>query len=299
MRALITSTTTNAASSTQMLADLAPQLLQHRMLVPNLASASAYTRATGASTSKSLTASAASLVRRLPRGHDAAPPTSISLAIRERANELLQLPIPMVPGPSNPSDAVSLLTGFRATAPSSNAARLKRRRRRAGLSDENAPLTPQLAIEARPPTERPVGRRQSAIGLGTPKKHGRRKSLAFTTNANGGEATLPDMSREELELEVAEILQDQANLEVRKVRSSLRSIGRPANVAQVLLSSEIGDVDRKIAALETVRAELRRGLLGLREEHLALEDERAFACLSGLRHLSARSRGDSRTSQHA
>lgn len=167
-----------------------------------------------ASTSRSLTTSAASLVRRLPRGYDYAPATSISLAIKERSNDLLRMP---VPGPS--TDGVSLLSGFKATAPSSNAARLKRRRRRAGIAAEEdlANSVERLTIEA--PKDRP-GRRQSAIGLGTPKKAGRRKSLAFAVvNGSEGTASPPEMSREELESEVSDILQDQANLEVRKVRA--------------------------------------------------------------------------------
>lgn len=42
------------------------------------------------------------------------------------------------------------------------------------------------------------------------------------------------------------------------------------------MNGEIGEIEAKIAALDTVREGLRRGLLGLREEELELEDERAF-----------------------
>lgn len=46
---------------------------------------------------------------------------------------------------------------------------------------------------------------------------------------------------------------------------------------QSLLSSEIEEVSGKIAALETIRADLEQGILKLREEDLELVEECAFA----------------------
>ena len=43
---------------------------------------------------------------------------------------------------------------------------------------------------------------------------------------------------------------------------------------QTIISKEIEDVDRKIAALDVIRSDLKRSLLGLREEELELADER-------------------------
>ncbi len=41
-----------------------------------------------------------------------------------------------------------------------------------------------------------------------------------------------------------------------------------------MLNGQIGEVEQKIAELDAIRDGLKRGLLGLREEELELEDER-------------------------
>lgn len=43
---------------------------------------------------------------------------------------------------------------------------------------------------------------------------------------------------------------------------------------QAVLNGQIGEVEQKIAELDAIRDGLKRGLLGLREEELELEDER-------------------------
>lgn len=40
------------------------------------------------------------------------------------------------------------------------------------------------------------------------------------------------------------------------------------------MNGQIGEVEQKIAELDAIRDGLKRGLLGLREEELELEDER-------------------------
>lgn len=48
---------------------------------------------------------------------------------------------------------------------------------------------------------------------------------------------------------------------------------------QALLNAEIDQIEHKIADLDVIRQDLRRGLLGLREEELELDDERELSPL--------------------
>lgn len=51
---------------------------------------------------------------------------------------------------------------------------------------------------------------------------------------------------------------------------------------QAVLNGQIGEVEHKIAELDAIRDGLKRGLLGLREEELELEDERKQSCIPSL-----------------
>lgn len=145
------------SGATQILADLAPQIMQHRILnspafVPGASSGAGAlggSAGNGALTTRGL----ASLSRNrgrllLPSGRTT---TSTELHILEHIDELLSLPIPPSPPSSSTlqaqaqaqaqaiaaqnSDDVSLMAGFRATLPSSLSSthKMARRRKRAGL----------------------------------------------------------------------------------------------------------------------------------------------------------------------
>ena len=274
-------TTRDTASA---VADLAPQLVQRNLLEPtatvsrSLQSSSTSSPMTllGRGPTRWLTANATRPSGSTPRARD--------LVIRERVDELLALPIPVV-GPSHSSTSddgraiVSLLAGFQATAPSAGESRAQRRRRRAGLVEAHLGLEDgaALGLKARGDRargllsadlhdglddDRPGARRQS--GMGSAKK-GRRKSLAIglggpSLPVGQSDATVvPELSRDELEREVADILRDRANIDVRRG----------------VLAHDIEEVDRKMAELDAIRQDLKRRLLGLREEQLELDDERA------------------------
>lgn len=264
-------------------AELAPQLVQ-RNLIDSTATVSRSLQSSSTSSpmtllgrgpARWLSASATRPSGSTPRARD--------LVIRERVDELLALPIPDA-GPSHAGASddgraiVSLLAGFQATAPSAGESRAQRRRRRAGLVEAHLGLEDgaALGLKARGDRargllsadsldglddDRPGARRQS--GMGSAKK-GRRKSLAIglggpSLPAGQSDAAVPELSRDELEQEAADILRDRSNIDVRRG----------------VLAHDIEEVDRKMAELDAIRQDLKRRLLGLREEQLELDDERA------------------------
>lgn len=285
LRAIVGAASQSTRDTAAAVADLAPQLVQRNLLEStatvsrSLQSSSTSSPMTllGRGPTRWLTANATRPSGSTPRARD--------LVIRERVDELLALPIPDVgPSHSGVSDdgraIVSLLAGFQATAPSAGESRAQRRRRRAGLVEAHLGLEDgaALGLKARGDRargllsadndgiddDRPGARRQSAMGSA---KKGRRKSLAIglggpsLPDGQSDATAVPELSRDELEREVADILRDRSNIDVRRG----------------VLAHDIEDVDRKMAELDAIRQDLKRRLLGLREEQLELDDERACA----------------------
>ncbi|KAK4703317.1 hypothetical protein P7C70_g2902, partial [Phenoliferia sp. Uapishka_3] len=265
---------------TQILADLAPQLLQTRIL----GRSNFNTR----DSSNSIGSTSSSLRGRL--GWTSTPKDSTSIYILERVDELLQMDVPPAPFELSPPagaarnsrnsiefpapDAqVPLIRGFAATTPAAQMARLERRRKRAGLGEQALGLEGKLGLKARGDkargllaadgeddvTELGINRRTS--GAQGKKRRTHRKS------DSGG--VVPDeieLSPEELVKDGQAVEQDMSNVSVKRA----------------LLNGQISEVDNKMAALDAIREGLRRSLLALREEELELVDE-----LSGIQELMA------------
>ncbi|GAA5986014.1 hypothetical protein JCM10908_006371 [Rhodotorula pacifica] len=235
---------------------------------------------------------------------------STQLYLRDRVDELLGLPIPAAPfsfasaaaaaaassssslnggtlsleaPPPRHDDPVPLIQGFRATIPAAQASKAERRRRRALVSERALGLGSgnKLGLRQRGDRARdllaggsglggisefgePEGEEEGAFGAEPPtigrRSKARRKGAAEPGSSAAGaveSGALPLESRADLEKDAKEVEGDMNNVAVRRA----------------LLNGQIKDVEGKIAALEKVREELRRGMLGLREEELELEDE--------------------------
>ncbi|GAA5885686.1 hypothetical protein JCM16303_003114 [Sporobolomyces ruberrimus] len=209
------------------------------------------------------------------------------LYIRDRVDELLRLPVPPAPfqfssslPPSPPSssstgltieappppradEVVPLIQGFQATIPTSNQARFERRKKRALESEQRLGLKNGGRLGLRERGERARG----LLGNSTIKEEeegeggemlriGRKASSSTPTTEKGGVSVVPP-SRIELEGDLKAVGKDMNNVAVRRA----------------LLNSQIRDVEVKIKELEVIRDGFRKGLLGLREEELELEDE--------------------------
>ncbi|GAA5945477.1 hypothetical protein JCM1841_006372, partial [Sporobolomyces salmonicolor] len=287
-----------------LLVDLAPSLLSSssRLLHPSnltahqasLSSASA--TSTASSTSQSLRRKLSFLRSGLHAGNPGRPgwaEVGTQLYIRERVDELLRLPIPAAPfpfsgspapasrpgqktiePPPRPEDPVPLYAGFKATIPTSQASKLERRKRRALLSEQALGLEGgKLGLKERGDKARgllgaadkidefgQVFGGEDSLRIGRKPRLSRRKrnaSLASSLSSSSNLASDPPASRLELEADATAVEGDMANVAVRRA----------------LLNGQIRDVEGQIAKLEEIREGLRKGMLGLREEELELEDE--------------------------
>jgi division protein 1 len=204
------------------------------------------------------------------------------LYIRDRVDELLKLPVPPAPFqftsntlPSSPTtssstlaleapppradETVPLIQGFQATIPTSNQARFERRKRRAIESEQRLGLKNGTKLGLKERGERARGllgnvREEQGIEGEGDLRIGRR------TLSDGKEkttTTTTTSSRNDLEGDLKAVGKDMNNVKVRRA----------------LLNGQIRDVETKIKELEIIRDGFRKGLLGLREEELELEDE--------------------------
>lgn len=292
-----------------LLVDLAPNLLSSstRILHPSTVAAhqASLTSSSHAQAARVNSAAAAHSLRRklsflragLTLGRPNQPLQSWSdlgtqLYLRDRVDDLLALPVPAAPfslssssaspaagpgahaaaleaPPPRPDDPVPLLQGFKATIPAAGVPRAERRKRRA-LRSERA-----LGLEGPPGAAGArllgAGGETGADGLpltigrrsrGRKTMHGLAGDDAASAASGSGSARSsrePLESRAELEGDAVEVARDMSNVAVRRA----------------LVNGQVRDVEEQIAKLNKVRDELKRGLLGLREEELELEDERA------------------------
>ncbi|GAA6043873.1 hypothetical protein JCM8097_001205 [Rhodosporidiobolus ruineniae] len=230
---------------------------------------------------------------------------STQLYLRDRVDDLLRLPVPPAPfplstslpstssstaaggaieaPPPKPDDPVPLYAGFRATIPAASAPKAARRRRRALLSERALGIEggEKLGLKERGERARGLlggldgegaagefgelgtgGEGDDGLHIGRRSK-GRASKKKSKSRAGDPSALLSDPtsgpleSRQELERDASEVSRDMANLAVRRA----------------LVNGQMRDVEERMRALGEVRDELRRGLLGLREEELELEDE--------------------------
>jgi division protein 1 len=198
--------------------------------------------------------------------------TSRDLEVVEATPELLSANIPS-------SDAsmpdVSLLQGFKATTPSSERAKLRRRKMR---HVETAPLRlKQMQLTARglllddSYTQDPHMNGKS-LPTKTPTKQ---KRVSLGTNVG--------LDRNELERQAIEIGQDREHITVRRVCHTHINIHYQLTLRffafQRLIRTEIEEIDNKIAHLNGLRRRLEEDLLKLHEEDLELQEERTSSLL--------------------
>lgn len=231
--------------------------------------------------------------------------SALDLAVVESVDQLLALPIDPPATSSSSSSAnqrlltegspassqqqhVPFFTGYQATAPSASQARKNRRRRRAYLGESHLGIAhgSELGLKQRmeqarglldeaSSTSSIIGSDETLEGEGdfefvrhshasassTPVKG--KSSRVRRTMAASRYSTRPDagasdrLSRAELIQDIQEIEQDQRHLTTRRQ----------------VLTEEATALDERINKLQAAREDLRRGLLGLREEELELEDE--------------------------
>ncbi|AAW46166.1 hypothetical protein CNBK1470 [Cryptococcus deneoformans B-3501A] len=252
------------SESARILSDLAPSLMQPRFL--NAASSSQQ------SLSKSSHPGAPYPLLRLPTNlpfNKSSRPTASSLAILEAVDNLASLSLGDVSHPQNGQNSPSLIRGFKATIPSSELAKQRRRMVRGGIVDEDLGGKiglKKLGDRARGLlTEKGEDEEDGELGVGrhaVKKRRKKRESRRFTEGRHlEGKLRLEDLAKQ-----ADEIGQDKENLHVR----------------QSLIQSEIAEVGAKIDALEDIRRHLEASLLHLQEEDLELDDE-----LEGVQELMA------------
>jgi hypothetical protein len=181
------------ASPTSALADLAPQLMQHRII-----NSDAFR--SPSSISSSSASSPFSQMRLLLPSSRTRGRSATELAVVERAPELLRLPLLDDMEVVDDHNAVPLLEGFKATRPRV-ADGSRRRRRRTGSGGEVKGLLGGVPDETSAMENLHVGRR---------KKLGSRRS-----EATGRPRT--ELNRAELETELADATEDRHHVDVRRV----------------------------------------------------------------------------------
>lgn len=190
------------------------------------------------------------------------PPSATSLAILENAEVLSHLSLNAAP-PSGSSEAggVSLIRGFRATIPSSELSKQRRRTMRGELVDED--LGDKLGLRRLGERARGLltegggsdGEQEGELNVG---RKSRRRRKMRESQRNSREAYIESkLHLEDLVKAADEIAQDKDNLRVR----------------QSLINAEIAEVTSKIGTLEDIRRRLQKSLLKLQEESLELDDE--------------------------
>lgn len=200
--------------------------------------------------------------------------TSTDLQVAEANDELLTAD---VPEPVGVASDVSLLRGFKATIPSSE--RGKGRRRQTRNVDAPRIGLKKLGMNARGLLsedayhEHESGSDDDVVVVNAPTK-GRRGRR--TRESLGASVAL---GKDELHRQEQEILLDKENIHVRRT----------------LVVNEISEITAKIDALESIRSQLESDLLKLKEDELELDDERtcltlniSIFCFSGLMFRGSR-----------
>lgn len=265
--------------------ELVPQVISAR----SLTSAQAASRALGygargnqlaLQTNASLTTRLGHYTTHLPYRQPAE--TATSLAILENIPNLLSLNIAQFRNGEGSLDQngesdipldgqVSLIRGFKATIPTSELAKQRRRRVRGGVADDDlliesssGPST--LGLKRLGDRARGLlteGEEQTEAELEEERSRARKARRRKMRKGRGGGTTATDLAVmeglgiDELTRQVKEIAIDKDNLRVRKT----------------LISAEIESVTAKIDALELIRRRLEGSMTRMLEEELELDDE--------------------------
>lgn len=160
-----------------------------------------------------------------------------------------------VQDPKGVAKDVSLLRGFQATLPSRRDGRARRRKQR-GRDDGHLGLK-KMSDEARGLLSNEAGDISiddvdvaQANGPQSKEKRKARRSAA-------SKAKEVPLTAEELQLQKDEIVTEKEDISVRRM----------------LINAEIAEVEARIAALDAVKQNLNKDLVGIREEELELTDE--------------------------
>ncbi|OCF40081.1 mitochondrial division protein 1 [Kwoniella heveanensis CBS 569] len=261
---------THRSESTRILSDLAPSLMQPRFLN----AANTYGPAKSLGKAPARPNSLLRLPTSLPQGLYSVgnQTTSNSLAIIEAVDRLTALSLDNSGNAQSSEEEVpSLIKGFKATIPSSELAKQRRRMIRGGLVDQDLGFEKiglkKLGDRARGLlTEGGEDDASERGELDIGRKAKRRRRQRETRRISEGRHLQGKLHLEDLVQQADEISQDKENLHVR----------------QSLIHAEILEVSAKIDALEEIRRRLEASLLHLQEEDLELDDE-----LEGVQELMA------------
>ncbi|KAI0823146.1 WD40 repeat-like protein [Trametes gibbosa] len=212
--------------------------------------------------------------------------TSRDLQIVEATEELLEQE---VPEPEGVAQNVSLLRGFKATIPSAEKSRIRRRQTR-NVETPRLGLK-QLGMSARgllgdddDHDGASVASEDDVVMVGRTDRNGRDRKVKAKRKGRQSLSAGKTFGMDELVRQTHEIERDKENLHVRRA----------------LINNEIDEITHKIEALDVIRARLEHDLLRLQEEELELDDE-----LEGVRErleleetASQPSRSHSRAAPH-
>lgn len=230
--------------------------------------------------------------------------TSRDLQIVEATEELLG---EEVPEPEGVAQNVSLLRGFKATIPSAEKSRVRRRQTRnvetprLGLKQLGMSARGLLADEE-DHDGASVASEDDVVMVGRSERNGRGRKVKAKRKGRQSLSAGKVFGTEELVRQTHEIERDKENVHVRRVCRihSMWSLC-PDRLGQALINNEIDEITHKMEALDVIRARLEQDLLRLQEEELELDDERmcfslfpsrAFSntCCSGGSTRAARTR---------
>ncbi|KAG9050978.1 Mitochondrial fission protein [Tulasnella sp. UAMH 9824] len=234
------------SNASKLLSDLAPKIMTPRMITAAASSSRNHPSNSIIAPSSLRALDFATLGRapmRLSLGSRRI--TSRDLQIVEATDELLAAEIPD-PEPNGEAGNVSLLRGFKATIPSSEQGKTRRRKTR-NVDAGHLGLA-ELGKSARGMLE-DGSAAGSEVENPSDRKGKRKPRQSFATSVTLG--------RDELDRQKSEILLDKENIHVRRS----------------LINAEIDEISQKIVSLDAVRNQLQQSLLRLHEEELELDEE--------------------------
>lgn len=207
--------------------------------------------------------------------------TSRDLQIVEATEELLEQE---VPEPEGVAQNVSLLRGFKATIPSAEKSRVRRRQTRnvetprLGLKQLGMSARGLLADEE-DHDGASVASEDDVVMVGRVERNGGRgRKVKAKRKGRQSLSAGKVFGTDELIRQTHEIERDKENVHVRRVcLFRLTSQYCPHTLGQALINNEIDEITHKIEALDAIRAKLEQDLLKLQEEELELDDERMYS----------------------
>nr|XP_018266624.1 mitochondrial division protein 1 [Kwoniella dejecticola CBS 10117]OBR88782.1 mitochondrial division protein 1 [Kwoniella dejecticola CBS 10117] len=262
------------SESTRILSDLAPSLMQPKFL----SAANTYGSPKSLGKPPSRPSSLLRLPTALPAGltNVATRPTSSSLAIIEAVDRLQAMSLAETNSQGQEGEQPSLIRGFKATIPSSELAKQRRRVIRGDIVDADLGNS-KLGLKKLGDRARGLLTNHEEVNVEDHEDEGnssinrksKRRKRQRDHNRRISESRRHlegKLHLEDLVQQADEIQQDKENLHVR----------------QSLIHAEILEVSAKIDVLEDIRRRLETSLLHLQEEDLELDDE-----LEGVQEMMA------------